>query len=100
MNERVRVEALVSAEMTVLEGQAPEADAPELNPTPIAAEAFRLQSTARMNEVLADRYEIRGFMDSGGTAEIYLAHDRWQQRWVVIKQLTTALSKGLPKLVP
>jgi len=95
MNERVRVEALVTAEMTVLEDHAPEANAPDsagLNPTPITAEAFRPQSTARMNEVLADRYEIRGFMDSGGTAEIYLAHDRWQQRWVVIKQLTTALA--------
>lgn len=54
--------------------------------------AFRLQSTARMHEVLADRYEIQGFMDSGGTSEIYLAHDRWLSRWVVIKQLTADLA--------
>ena len=63
---------------------------PGLPPEPMAA--FRLQSTARMHEVLADRYEIQWFMDSGGTSEIYLANDRWYQRWVVIKQLTAELA--------
>lgn len=66
-------------------------------PTQESFQAFRLQNTTRMHEVLADRYEIQGFMDSGGTSEIYLASDRLHQRWVVIKQLTAELA-GNPEV--
>lgn len=86
MNERVRVEGQAKAGVTVSEVE------PGVSPAPVGVEAFRLQSTARMHEVLAGRYEIQGFMDSGGTAEIYLANDLWQRRWVVIKQLTAELA--------
>ena len=68
------------------------AASPILSLEPPEASAFRLQSTARLHELLADRYEIQGFMDSGGTSQIYLALDRRLDRFVVIKQLTAELA--------
>lgn len=53
---------------------------------------FRLTNTERAGEILEGRYRIRGFMDSGGTAEIFLAEDLHQERLVVIKQLTLELA--------
>lgn len=53
---------------------------------------FRLQSTHRLNDVLDGRYRIEGFMDSGGTAQVYLAEDLSERELVVIKQLTQELS--------
>jgi eukaryotic-like serine/threonine-protein kinase len=68
------------------------AASPIVSLEPLQSSAFRLQSPARMHELLDDRYEIQGFMDSGGTSEIYLALDRRLDRFVVIKQLTAELA--------
>ena len=57
-----------------------------------AVSGFRLQSTHRVDDVLDGRYRIRGFMDSGGTAEVFLAEDLQERELVVIKQLTQELS--------
>lgn len=57
-----------------------------------APSAFRLQSTHRVNDVLDGRYRIEGFMDSGGTADVFLAEDLQERELVVIKQLTQELS--------
>jgi serine/threonine-protein kinase len=58
----------------------------------ISGTRYRLQSTHRLGDVLANRYHIRGFMDSGGTAEIFLADDAQTNEPVVIKQLTEKLA--------
>ncbi len=57
-----------------------------------ASSEYRLQSTRRIDEVLERRYRIRGFMDSGGTAEIFLADDLVSGELVVIKQLSESLA--------
>jgi serine/threonine protein kinase len=53
------------------------------SPDTLAAEAPR---------VLADRYELRRRLGSGGMADVYLAHDRMLRRDVAVKVLRPALA--------
>jgi serine/threonine-protein kinase len=47
--------------------------------------------------VLQERYEILGFVDSGGTADVYLAQDQDANDLVVIKQLSRKMA-GDPRV--
>lgn len=58
---------------------------------------FSLSDTPRAGEVLHDRYRILGFVDSGGTADVYLAKDQDVDELVVIKQLSRKMA-GDPRV--
>src|SRR5690606_5837619 len=70
---------------------------PRSAPHALKCAEFRLQETPRANQVLENRYRIAGFMDSGGTAEIFLAEDLEKGELVVVKQLTEELA-GNPEV--
>lgn len=55
---------------------------------------YRLRSADRFNEVVGRRYRIVGYMDSGGTADVFLGQDLETEATVVIKQLTTEMANN------
>jgi serine/threonine-protein kinase len=61
---------------------------------PRDSDAFRLRSAHRFNEVVGRRYRILGYMDSGGTADVFLGQDLETEATVVIKQLTTEMANN------
>ena len=61
---------------------------------PRDSDAFRLRSAHRFNEVVGRRYRILGYMDSGGTADVFLGQDLETEETVVIKQLTAEMANN------
>ncbi len=60
----------------------------------LSLEGFCLRAHQPVEQLIADRYRVEGFLGEGGTAEVYLAQDLLERQLVVLKQMKRAVASS------